>query len=303
MLFGICHLEHDIVEISTLNSGAGFGRRGEIPRYGGIGSKQVVVVGTTIVRILLLLLKDADYGIGDALDQQVCPERRLSRKQLTVGFRAENDHAAAFALIVSGNQAAFGDQQRPEILVGRPHADHAPIGRIVLAYFGNCAPQLRAHIFYQIALIANQKGVIHIELNFAPGSSASDLRTGAPAPQDDEILAKGLHVFLLIDAEAAPQAHEQNYRGDPPHDSEHRKESAHLVSSECGERLAQDFGESHGEPAFGLWLSGFGCGHSSKLKAEAPEPKPEACLTAARPDRLLSTRLALPSSRRWRSRY
>src|ERR1700733_12460349 len=96
-------------------------------------------------------------------------------------------------------------------------------------------------------------------MNLAPRSAAADLRTGAPAPNDDQVFAEGLHMFFLIDAEAEAEADQQDHRSDAPHDAEHREESPHLMSPECGERLAQDLGESHGRTLdFGPWTSALG---------------------------------------------
>ena len=114
-----------------------------------------------------------------------------------------------------------------------------------MADFGNGAPQFRADVLDQIALVADQFGIVHVELNLAPRRASADLRAGASAPHNDQILAQSLHVLFLVDAEAASQAHQDDHRRDPPHDAKHREESSHLVSPECGERLAQDFGESH----------------------------------------------------------
>src|SRR5258708_723486 len=246
MLLGIADFEYDVVEVPTGDARAWLGRGREVARHSGIRSEQVIVVRAAIVRVLFFLLQDSDDRVRHALDQHCRTNRGLAGEELPVGFGAENEYTATVALIIVGNQAAFGNLKRAEVLVRRPNANHSAVGGVVLTDLGDSAAQFRANVLDRVTLVPNQDGVVDVEFNFAAGSASADLRTSASAPQDDEILAQRLHVLFLVDAEAASQPHQQNHGRNPPNDPEHRQESSHLVSPEGGERLAQDFRESHG---------------------------------------------------------
>ncbi len=87
--------------------------------------------------------------------------------------------------------------------------------------------------------------IINVELDLPSRCASANLRTGAPSPNDHEVLTQSLQVLFLVHAETKPQPYQKNYRCDSPHDSEHRQESAHLVRAERSQRLAQDFEQSH----------------------------------------------------------
>ena len=162
-----------------------------------------------------------------------------------MGFRSQHQDAPAFALVIICNQAAFRQQQRTEILIRRPHPDHAATRRIELAYFRNTSTQLRADVLHEITFVLDQVSIINVELDLPSRCASANLRTGAPSPNDHEVLTQSLHVLFLVHAETKPQPYQKNYRCDSPHDAEHREERAHLVSAERSERLAQDFENSH----------------------------------------------------------
>ena len=109
MLFGIAHFEHDVIQIAARDAGAWLGRRREIARHRGIRREQVVVVRAAVIGVLLFLLQNADHGIRNALHQHGRADRGLPGKQLPVGFRSQQHHAPALALVVFGDQAAFGN--------------------------------------------------------------------------------------------------------------------------------------------------------------------------------------------------
>ena len=115
------------------------------------------------------------------------------------------------------------------------------LAEVVLADFGDRAPQLRADVLDQVAFVADQFGVVHVEMNFASGGSSPDLRARAAAPDDDQILAQRFHVLFLVDDKASPQADQQDHGRDSPHESEHREERPHLVRPERGYGLSKDF--------------------------------------------------------------
>src|SRR5579862_951671 len=245
MLLGIGYLKDDVVQVAPCNPGSRFGGRWKISRDRGIRREQIVIVGPVVIGILFFLLQNSDYEVGNTLYQHTGANRRLPGKQLTIGFRPQQQHAPALTLIVLGNQSAFGNLQRAEILVGGPHSNYATTSQIVLADFGNRPPQFRADVLYQVALIVNQVSVVDAQVNLPAGCPTANLRTGTPAPHDDEILPESLHVLFLIDAEAASQTHQDDHRRDSPYDSKHGEEGPHLVGPECSERLTQNFGESH----------------------------------------------------------
>src|SRR5579859_1465474 len=82
-------------------------------------------------------------------------------------------------------------------------------------------------------------------MNLPAGGASSDLRTGAPAPHDDQVLAQSLHMLLLVNDEAAAQSHQDDDRRDSPDEPKHGEERPHLVRPERGHGLSKDFGESH----------------------------------------------------------
>src|SRR5581483_8203516 len=152
--------KHQVVEKSLDDAGLVHGRR-KVASYRGIGGEQEVVVRTAVIRILLFLLKHSDDGVGHALDRKRGADCRLPGVELPAGRMSENDDSPSMALVIVGNKASLTEQQRPEILIRRPHSDHPAAGGIEFAYLRDGAPQLRAHVLDEIAFISNQPRVVN----------------------------------------------------------------------------------------------------------------------------------------------
>jgi len=179
--------EHDVVHIAAHDSRRL--RPGEITGHGRIGSEQEVIIRAAIVGILRLLFEHTDYSVGNALNLQIRTHGGFAAEQLLAGGIAEDNHAAAFCLIFFRHQPAFAEVQRTKILERWPHSHDFAVCGVELADLGNRASQLRAHILYEVALVADQTSVVHRQRDFASRCQPADLRTGSSTPDDDQILS------------------------------------------------------------------------------------------------------------------
>src|SRR5581483_2242654 len=102
------------------------------------------------------------------------------------------------AFVVLVDESAFGKDERTKVLIGRPDSGDLAIGRIELADFGDGALKLRADGLHEVALFADEARVIDAEGDGTSSGKTSDLRTGATAPDDDEVFPEGLHMAMLV---------------------------------------------------------------------------------------------------------
>ena len=111
VFLGIRYFEDDVIQIPARNPGSGLGGRREVARHCRARREQIVIIGPAVIRVLLFLLQDADHEIRNTLHQHRGANCGLSGEKLAVGFRPQHQHAPAFALVIVGNQPAFGNQQ------------------------------------------------------------------------------------------------------------------------------------------------------------------------------------------------
>ena len=169
----------------------------------------------------------------------------LTGKKLPRCIRPQYDHASRFRFVVIGHEPAFGENQRAKILIRRPYSRDLPGGGVELADLGHRALQLRAYRFHEVALVADEPGVVDAESDLPTGGETSDLRTGAPSPDDDQVLTQCFHPLLLVFAETQTQSNQQNDRRDAPDNPEHSQEAAHFMSAKGGDRLFEDVAQVH----------------------------------------------------------
>ena len=104
MGFGIANLEDYIVEIAL--DDARFLRRREIARDGGIGSKQIIVVWSAVIGILILFRKDPHDGVRYALNRDHGTYCGLPGEKLLLGGRSQHYDAPRFLFILLANQTS-----------------------------------------------------------------------------------------------------------------------------------------------------------------------------------------------------
>ena len=155
-------------------------------------------------------------------------------KELPVCLGAWEHHALAFGRILLRHEASLLDGEGAEALVLRPDSAYGAVGCIPLTDFRNGTAQLGAYGFDERGQLLNGDGVIDGEANVAACGVSSCLCAGLSAEEDSDVGADAAEMLLLVQVETDAEAHEQNDRGDAPHDAEHRQEAAKLRFPERG---------------------------------------------------------------------
>ena len=204
VLLGINHFDHQVVDPSLGDAGAL--RRRVIARHGGIRHEKLRIIGAaTVAAILFFLLQHADDRVRRAIHGKCLADGWLAGKQLVARFHAEHHHAPAFFFVVIAHQAALLHLERAEALVVGPHPAHRTRGRIVTADLGNVAPQFGTHRLDQVGLRLDDVGILNRQPHRTSRGISPGLFAGAPAPDNRQIDADRLEVFLLIAAESLAQ--------------------------------------------------------------------------------------------------
>jgi len=241
---GIDGLDDDVVKLADdVALGVGW----EVALHGREGDEELAVVGAgAVAAVLLLTGEDADDGIGVASDADGLSDDGFSGKELGVGLVAENDDAGTVGFVLLGHEAALLDGEGPEVLVLGPGSADGAVGGVPLADLVDGADDLRRDVFDERGKLLDGLGVFDLEGDVAACGVASEGHAGFAAEQDGDVGADGLHLLLLVDAEADAEADEKDDGGDAPNDAEHGEKAAQFGVPKGGERLSEDFAERHG---------------------------------------------------------